>query len=68
MTDAPTLRAEADRLIRLMRWAWDEDVRQKLKELGHALECEALELEQREPKKRNFTPSPRAMRRQRQKA
>jgi hypothetical protein len=45
MNDAQALRAEASRLIRLTRLAWDDDVRQKLNELGHDLESEALKLE-----------------------
>jgi hypothetical protein len=51
MDDAQTLRAEAHRFIRLTRLAWDDDVRQKLKELGRDLESDAQKLERLEAKK-----------------
>jgi hypothetical protein len=45
MDDVQALRAEAHRFIRLTQWAWDDDVRQKLRELGRELESDALKLE-----------------------
>lgn len=45
MNDAQALRAEANRLIRLTQLAWNDDVRQKLNELGRDLESEAQKLE-----------------------
>lgn len=45
MDDVQTLRAEAYRFIRLTQWAWDDDVRQKLRELGRELESDAQKLE-----------------------
>ena len=45
MDDAQILRAEAHRFIRLTRLAWDDDVREKLKELGRELESDAQKIE-----------------------
>lgn len=52
MNDAQVLRAEAYRLIRLTQLAWNDDVRQKLNELGRDLETEAQNLERIEPVKK----------------
>ncbi len=51
MDDAQTLRTEANRFIRLTRLAWDDDVRQKLKELGRDLESDAQKLERSDARK-----------------